>query len=204
MIGAEGPRRLALLLGVLGAVCGAFVSYRELNVVIRHNTFEALANSDFVRQEASKYLSDVQQKRSEYFEAERECNSQALASERNLKSALTINQLAAQCASNEVEVERDLRRIDHLHSEVNADKIKLIDWTPNYGIESIDGGEPWPRRLDIELIATQDGGEYGPDDAPSTWTYLLIFLSPFLGFLALWGGVHSVVWVQTGFSKAQR
>jgi hypothetical protein len=197
----EGPRRLALLLGMLGAMIGAFVSYRELTVVIRHNTFKALVDSDFVRQEADKYLSDVQQKRSEYFEIEKECASQSSANARKLKSVLNTDQLAGQCASKEVGIERDLRRIDRVHSEVNSDKIKLIDWIPNYAIESIDVGEPWPRRLDIELIETQDGGEYEPGNVPSSWNYLLILFSPFLGFFAFWSGAHSVLWVRSGFEK---
>ena len=51
----EGTRRLALLLGVVGAVLGGFLSYLELQTALgqraRHNQFEALANSEVVRQE---------------------------------------------------------------------------------------------------------------------------------------------------------
>ena len=51
----EGTRRLALLLGVVGAIFGGFVSYFQLQSVTdqraRHNRFEQLANSDVVKQE---------------------------------------------------------------------------------------------------------------------------------------------------------
>jgi hypothetical protein len=51
----EGTRRLALLLGVVGAILGGFASYLELQSVTdqraRHNRFEQLANSDVVQLE---------------------------------------------------------------------------------------------------------------------------------------------------------
>lgn len=51
----EGTRRLALLLGVVGAVLGGYVSYMELQTVLdqraRHNEFERLANSQVIQQE---------------------------------------------------------------------------------------------------------------------------------------------------------
>jgi hypothetical protein len=51
----EGTRRLALLLGVAGAIAGGFASYDELQTVLYqkefHNKFEQLAASDVVQQE---------------------------------------------------------------------------------------------------------------------------------------------------------
>jgi len=51
----EGTRRLALLLGAVGAIAGGFASYLELQTVLdqraRHNKFEQLAGSDVVQQE---------------------------------------------------------------------------------------------------------------------------------------------------------
>ena len=51
----EGTRRLALLLGVAGAILGGFASYKELQPLTRqgaeHNRFEQLANSQIVLQE---------------------------------------------------------------------------------------------------------------------------------------------------------
>lgn len=50
----EGTRRLALLLGVVGAILGGFASYIELQNVLSereyHDRFEKLANSDVVKQ----------------------------------------------------------------------------------------------------------------------------------------------------------
>lgn len=52
---SEGTRRLALLLGVIGAILGGFASYLELQTVLDqrvcHNEFERLANSQVVQQE---------------------------------------------------------------------------------------------------------------------------------------------------------
>lgn len=49
----EGTRRLALLLGVIGAILGGFVSYSELQATLgqraRHIEFEKLANSNEVK-----------------------------------------------------------------------------------------------------------------------------------------------------------
>ena len=54
----EGTRRTALLLGVVGALLGGFVSYLELDSVMgqlkRHNRFEQLVNSDVVKLERKK------------------------------------------------------------------------------------------------------------------------------------------------------
>lgn len=52
----EGTRRLALLVGVLGAITGGVGSYVELQSAIRqraeHIRFERLANSDVVKKSA--------------------------------------------------------------------------------------------------------------------------------------------------------
>ena len=54
----EGTRRLGLLLGVVGAILGGYVSYLELDSVIaqraQHNRFERLATSDVVQQERKR------------------------------------------------------------------------------------------------------------------------------------------------------
>jgi hypothetical protein len=51
----EGTRRLALLLGAVGAIFGGFSSYLELHTILeqgaRHNKFEQLADSDVVQRE---------------------------------------------------------------------------------------------------------------------------------------------------------
>lgn len=51
----EGTRRLALLLGVAGALVGGSASYMEMQTVLsqraRHNRFEQFAASEVVKQE---------------------------------------------------------------------------------------------------------------------------------------------------------
>lgn len=52
---SEGMRRLALLLGVVGAISAGFVGYMQLQTDLsqraQHKRFEQLANSDVVQQE---------------------------------------------------------------------------------------------------------------------------------------------------------
>ena len=56
----EGTRRLALLLGVAGAIAGGFASYLELQTLTsqraRHDRFEIQANSDAVQQDRKDFL----------------------------------------------------------------------------------------------------------------------------------------------------
>jgi hypothetical protein len=63
----EGTRRLALLLGVVGAIAGGFVSYLELQTTLeqraRHNRFEQLANSPVVQQERVRLMALTNQHR---------------------------------------------------------------------------------------------------------------------------------------------
>ncbi len=56
----EGTRRLALILGAVGALLGGFASYMELQTVLSqsalHNKFERLANSDVVKQARTDWV----------------------------------------------------------------------------------------------------------------------------------------------------
>jgi hypothetical protein len=58
----EGTRRLALLLGAVGAILGGFASYAELQTMKHqmadHKRFERLANSQIVRQERENAMRD--------------------------------------------------------------------------------------------------------------------------------------------------
>lgn len=56
----EGTRRLALILGAVGALLGGFASYMELQTVLSqralHNKFERFANSDVVTQARADWV----------------------------------------------------------------------------------------------------------------------------------------------------
>jgi hypothetical protein len=58
----EGTRRLALLLGAVGAILGGFASYMELQTTLKQRAsyikFERFAASDVVQQERRNCLSD--------------------------------------------------------------------------------------------------------------------------------------------------
>lgn len=58
----EGTRRLALLLGVVGAIWGGFASYVDLKTTLeqktRHNKFEQMASSNVVQQERKRLMDE--------------------------------------------------------------------------------------------------------------------------------------------------
>jgi hypothetical protein len=112
----EGTRRLALLLGVVGAILCGFASYVELQSVIRqradHMRFEQLANSDAVTQ--SKPQSD--DPISEFMGLPRD------------KQLAALQQLPPE-------------NQDRLLAQIKArrkDGIKTILWTKDNGVESIE------------------------------------------------------------------
>jgi hypothetical protein len=73
----EGTRRLALLLGAVGALFGAFVSYSELQSAIHqradHQRFQQLANSRVVQEQCRKRVASM------WFSLDQEQRKKALA-----------------------------------------------------------------------------------------------------------------------------
>ena len=141
----EGTRRLALLLGVVGAILGGFVSYLELDSIMsqraHHNRFELLARSDVVQHER-----------------------------KSMAGWATIDPQTGERITWE--------------QQVNKSGIKTIRWTKDNEIESIE---------------TEDGQALYPTPAPSAWEYLLVILSPVLGFFIPWGAIRAIGWVGAGF-----
>jgi hypothetical protein len=207
----EGTRRLALLLGVVGAILGGFASYLVLQPALeqraRHNRFEQLANSDVVKQErrtlqaapAKQYLDD---------------NGNPIAAPKAASPARPAPGPAEQPndwedvpqggpvvrqgpdgktynfppGTNDAQIERYYRRhgIGPPDSEVNVGEVKTIHWTTgtDYGIASIE---------------TQDGQTLYPTPVPSAWLYVMVALFPIFGFFIPWGAVRAIGWVGAGF-----
>lgn len=69
-------------------------------------------------------------------------------------------------------------------SIVMKNGIKSINWTHDYGIDSIE---------------MEDSGTVYPTPLPRIWMYFLIALYPLGGFFAPWGTIRAVRWVGAGF-----
>ena len=114
----EGTRRLALLLGAVGAVLGGFASFLELQSTLdqrtRHKQFEQLANSDVVKQE-------------------RKCRSLGYAS--------GCSQVPPPPPGYTLDKPKyTIENSDGtpLASEVNRKGIRTIHWAKDYSVESIE------------------------------------------------------------------
>jgi hypothetical protein len=207
----SGLQRLALLLGVIGAILGGSASFKELQPILRHNKFEALKDSEIVQQEARKYTADVQQIRANYFAKQKWLDSQipplnekATFEETNRRNT-RITQVAMEAGSTASETYGRFERIERVHSELNRDGIKTISWTYDYGHDSIDKAFPWPRHLDVLEIETQAGEAFYPSPKPAASLYFLIVFFPVIGFFVPWSAVYGIAWVVAGFShQSQR
>lgn len=168
----EGTRRLALLLGVLGAIAGGFASYVELQTTLeqrtRHNKFEQLAAVDVVQLEHKCRLAGMGSG----------CSNDpyaGIAMPTKEKSVIPLPEYDA--AGNPIQGWEE-------PSQVDKGGIKAIRWAENYGVESIE---------------TQEGETLYSTPAPSAWLYLLIAFLPLLGFFIPWGAVRAIGWVGAGF-----
>jgi len=164
----EGTRRLALLLGVLGAIAGGFVSYLELQEIqsqrARHEKFDRLVASDAVQQERKAI-----QKMPDFIP-----HTGAVARETNPYAKMYQDGLRQE------------------YSILPKDGIKTINWDVNHVLNDRSG---------IYSIETVDGQTLYPTPAPAWWSYVMVVVFPFLGFLVPWGVVRSIGWVGAGFVK---
>jgi|SRR5665213_546231 len=204
----EGTRRLALLLGVAGAIAAGFVSYFELQTVIdqrgRHNKFEQLATSDVVKdqrkilQSPDPYasiakpiphhgrakLNDTAPPSPPPVEWDANGNPIRYAAAQPVEYDADGKPIAA-TSSTAPPIRGDfLDGATPLSSEVNKGDIKTINWSHDYGVGSIE---------------TADGQTLYPTEAPSAWLYLLAALFPVFGFIIPWSVVRAIGWVGAGF-----
>lgn len=175
----EGIRRLALLLGVVGAILGGIASYSELQSVLkqraRHVRFEQLANSDIVQHERKAY------KESDPYAAKG--GGLIFKAPDDSRRWVPKSQEAAALQSGGVLID------DGRTYSVETEGIKVIHWTKDYGIESIETG---------------DGQTLYPTPAPTWWTYFLLAFFPLIGFFIPWGAVRGIGWVGAGFAESSK
>lgn len=168
----EGTRRLALLLGVAGAIAGGFVSYLELQTTLeqwaRHNEFEQLARSEVVQQERKVLQAQTD-------------------SQTGYVPAWTVDRSMVGTTAGDSLVRKPSGYVPTWAFEgiaVNKGGIKIIYWKDGWEVDSID---------------TMEGKLLSPTPAPGAGSYLLIAVLPFIGFFIPWGAVRAIGWVLAGF-----
>ena len=219
----EGTRRLALLLGVVGAILGGFASYLELRTILeqgaRHNRFEQLANSDVVKNEGIDWTLALRYAPKEAIEALRKLPE---GQQRDVLRTLTKEErtdLLAKlnCASSQWGVDSTATVRGNLSKVENVPKGYVLD-SPQpekddpYACTAGAGDPPpsvvnkrgikaihWTKSLGVESIETEDGQTLYPTPVPSAWLYLLVALFPILGFFIPWGAIRAIGWVGAGF-----
>lgn len=173
----EGTRRLALVLGVVGAIFGGFASYVELQSVLdqraSHNRFEQLANSEIVQQERKA----LQSLPDSIADIPPPPSGTIVVGGGAPKPKFTIGDAPPQ-------PQVDWSKSIPIPSKVDKGGIGTINWGNDYGIES---------------IVTQGGQTLYPTRAPSAWLYLLFALFPVFGFFIPWSAVSAIGWVGAGF-----
>lgn len=192
----EGARRLAVLLGVVGAILGGFASYVELQPVMRqraeHKRFEQLANSPVVQ------------------EARKSCFESNAASEHGpwekyQAQALPPPSKIPPPPSGTIVI-RGAPRADFFtppYCFIPVDDPNASDYTPSE-LNSSEIKTAHFENRDIASIETTAGQTVYPTPAPVWWAYLLIGICPVLGFFLPWGAVRAIGWVGAGFLAGPR
>jgi hypothetical protein len=192
----EGTRRLALLLGVVGAICGGVASYFELQTVLtqweQHNKFVQLSSSDTVRQERKKCQASgsplLNPAMGEPIHGRAKLSDvQPIPSNQSAQQIHGPWEKYAQPASSGHIAEYDAQG-NPISSQPDQGEIKTIHWTKDFRVESME---------------TEDGQTLYPTKTPAAYLYILIALFPILGFLIPWGSIHAIRWVGIGFVKVE-
>ncbi len=222
----EGTRRLALLLGVVGAIAGGFASYLVLQPTLdqraHHIKFEQLMASDVVKQEQKSWPLTLLYTPAKAIEIFRKLPENQ---QRDVYGRLTQKEQADLLAKMNCEPVQP-------GAPSTAETRKNLLTDPKYpGWEVLPGPEKddpfaclaeaidppistvnqgginsihWTKDLGVESIETGDGQAVYPTPAPSAWSYLLIVLFPILGFFIPWGAVRAIGWVGAGFKESSK
>jgi len=214
----EGTRRLALLLGVAGAILGGFASYLELQSIreqrASHNRFERLAASDVVKKEQDLWplrLRYTPEMATEAFLKLPESQQRDVFSQLNQEEESDLvaklkceppppnSPAIATVVGNLLEVPSHPGYKLVVQDDPYACSAESSDPPPSTVNESGIKTVHWTKKLDVESIETDDGQTIYPTSAPPAWMYFLIALFPVLGFIIPWGAVRAIGWVGTGF-----
>lgn len=220
----EGTRRLALLLGVVGAILGGVASYFQLQSTMRqradHKRFEQLVNSEVVRQERDRRFAPLKDAKTgrPSIDPKNGTPTDPIAEFINLPREQQLSTL------QQLSPEKQDALLGKVKEYRSRQKQLMVDWDE---VEPINGphnpksengfAEPpsevnkqgikniyWTRNLGVSSIETEDSDTLYPTPAPSAWPYVLIALLPLFGFFIPWGAVRAVGWVGAGFVAGSR
>jgi hypothetical protein len=217
----EGMRRLALLLGVVGAILGGFASYLELQSILnqkeRHNKFEQFAKSDVVRQEQKSWPLTLLYTTDKALEAFRKLPKNQQLDVIDHLTRKEKDELLAKLNC------KPLQQEESIAAETRKDLVtdpKYPGWEVVPGPEkdvsnacSAEASDPpnstinrngintihWTKTLEVDFLDMADGQVLYAESAPNRWLYLLVVILPLLGFGLPWGLIRAVGWVGTGF-----
>jgi len=214
----EGMRRLAMLVGVLGASFGCFASYVVLRDALaaqaRYAAFERLATSDVVQQERKILRAPPKTLPADFFDKQQRTE---------IKSVLDKSGASKEVKAQGWEAFYSSRTKENF--KANFDKIllpeetKAVLWDIKFSAPTADdpyaaiaytqestvnqGGIKtihWTSaEYGVESIETEDGATLYPTPAPTRWPYLLAAIFPVLGFVIPWASVRALAWVGVGF-----
>jgi hypothetical protein len=215
----EGVRRLALLLGAVGAIFAAFASCVELRTVLkqtlRHNRFEQLANSQAVQDSRNCWKGVL---------SERGCNEEKTGpggvehqlGATNALMAWSVvfpNSQAIGLPDGQIRdfpISMSKEQIANVLQKefpsgsavVRHEQLTKGPWE-EFPLSVVDRGEisvvRWNADLGIASIETRDGQILYPTPSPAWWTYPPIVLFPILGFFIPWGAVRASGWIGSRF-----
>jgi hypothetical protein len=225
----EGTRRLALLLGAVGAILGGVVSYSQLQSLMRqradHRQFEQLANSGLV-QEAKNWITLAPEQRDRALAQMTSEHKSQLAKALGFNGTPKFNPSAPyepydEWAQYEVKLPAKKAKTaapvkppqypDDNGNPIDAPSKTYLDdnGNPISGqTTSSDVGEidrdgiktiRWTSDHKVESLETQDGQTLYPTPAPGAWSCIMIAILPLLGFFIPWGAVRAIGWVGAGF-----
>jgi hypothetical protein len=196
----EGTRRLALLLGVVGAILGGLASYMELHSVLnqraRHNRFEQLAASDVVQQEHNCMVGILSERGcTEHLNGDKWDKYIVSPSYPNAKRISLPNGVIRDYPSS-----MNNEQVGKILNKQFPPDAKGILPQPTEGIRKIN----WSHDYVVESIETDDGETFYSTATPAAWLYILIATFPILGFFIPWGVVRSIGWVGAGFVQSSK
>jgi hypothetical protein len=184
----EGTRRLALLLGVAGAIFGGVVSYAQLQSLMRqradHREFGQLATSQTVQQDRG----DVQQTIKRFIPVPIEDGPVDVIGPDG-KTYHFPEGTDKDAAVRYFKLEGIGTTHPGIDDPVHQDRIEVIHWSKNFEVESIE---------------TQDGRTLYSTPAPGALSYVTAATLPLLGFFIPWGTVRAAGWVVTGFVQPSK
>jgi len=176
----EGTWRLALLLGVVGAIFGGLLSFFQCQSIMRqredHQRFQQLASSAIVGKARKACFGPGNQ--NDWIDVPIGTNApQRPVLDPASGEPVATNEAFCFWPTNESNA------VDYILAESNSSSLKTVHF----------------KNRELASIETTEKHTYYPTPAPSAWMYAEIALLPLLGFCLPWSIVRAIGWVVAGF-----